>query len=153
MSATIKMEEEKMKKLSKTLLKKYISAIKKEKKKVMTCEDLSNYIGVYPEVIAEYLSYFDPMVPMDMFYNIKDLLSDLEKELAILEEEAPKVVKPVRITKKEIDKYGSIATFVYEKMTTGGLVDRNVTLSDKDLRLLKKLITLEEKERKKGKKK
>lgn len=153
MFATIKMEEEKMKKLSKTLLKKYISAIKKEKKKVMTCEDLSNYIGVYPEVIAEYLSYFDPMVPMDMFYNIKDLLPDLEKELAILEEETPKVVKPVRITKKEIDKYGSIATFVYEKMTTGGLVDRNVTLSDKDLRLLKKLITLEEKERKKGKKK
>lgn len=142
-----------MKKFNKTMLKKYISAMKKEKKKVMTCEDLSNYIGIYPEVIADYLSYFDPMIPMDMNYNVKDLLPQLEKELVVLEEETPKINKPIRITKKEISHYESISSFIYEKMTTGGLVDKNATLSDKDLKLLKKLIILEEKERKKAKKK
>ena len=93
------------------------------------------------------------MIPMDMNYNVKDLLPQLEKELVVLEEETPKINKPIRITKKEISHYESISSFIYEKMTTGGLVDKNATLSDKDLKLLKKLIILEEKERKKAKKK
>lgn len=137
-----------MKKMNKTLLKKYITAIKKEKRKVMTCDDLSSYIGIYPEIIAEHLSYFDPMVRMDMSFNIKSLLPMLENELEELEKEKAKTPKPIRVSKKEMDVYPSLATFIYEKMTVLGIVDRNAVLSDKDLKLLKKLIVREEKERK-----
>ncbi len=141
-----------MKKITKTMLKKYASAIKRDKRKVVTCEMLSTIIGVYPEVIAEHLAMFDPMIRMDYSYNLKDLLSEMEKHLAVLENESNKLPKPERVSKKEIDRYGSLAMFIFEKMTTGGIVDRNASLSDHDLKLLKKLIVREEAERKKAKK-
>ena len=139
--------------LNKTTLKKYISALKKEKRKVVTCDMLSSIIGIYPEVIAEFLSDFDPMIRMDFDYNIKDLLPLLEEALYELENKTPKGNKTIRVTKKTIDEFDSIVQFVYAKMTTGGIVDQSIELSDKDLKILKKLIVLEEQERKKARKK
>lgn len=140
-----------MKKLTKTSLKKYISLIKKEKKKIVTCDDLSSIIGVYPEVIAEQLSYFEPMLLMDYSYNLKDLLAIMEQYLCELEK-SYKSTKPIqRVRKNELAQYDSLAMFVFEKMTTGGIVDRYAKLSDHDLKLLKKLVIKEEKERKKTK--
>lgn len=141
-----------MKRITKTSLKKYISLIKKEKKKIVTCEDLSSLIGVYPEVIAEQLSYFEPMLLMDYSYNLKDLLTVMEQYLCELEK-SNKPTKPIqRISKKELIQYDSLAMFVFEKMTSGGIVDRYAKLSDHDLKILKKLVIKEEKERKKSKK-
>ena len=46
-----------MKGPSVSVLKKYLNAMSKKKVKYMTCERLSNLVGVYPEVIAENLSF------------------------------------------------------------------------------------------------
>lgn len=136
---------------NKTTLKKYIAALKKEKKKIVTCEMLSYTIGVYPEVIAEALSKYDPLIPMDYEYNLMSILPVLEKDLSEMESQSSKKEKKIRITKKEIEMY-DLASFVYAKMTTGGLVNRDMVLSDKDLKMMKRLIIKEEQERKKNQK-
>ena len=40
-------------------------------------------------------------------------------------------------------KYKSVADFVYQKMTVGGLVDRSASLSVEDLKVLRKLVSEE----------
>ena len=60
-----------MKAPSVTILKKYLSAMQKIKAKYITAERLSKVVGVYPEIINENLSYFDPMLAM---YPSADLL-------------------------------------------------------------------------------
>lgn len=137
---------------NKTTIKKYINAIKKEKKKIVTCETLSYVIGVYPEVIAEALSKYDPLIPMDYEYNLMTILPLLEKDLSEMESQTPKKEKGIRITKKEMEQYDSLSSFVYAKMTTAGLVNRDIVLSDKDLKMMKRLIVKEEQERKKNRK-
>ena len=49
---------------------------------------------------------------------------------------APKVVAK----RKEVDEYESVSDFVYKKMTFAGMVDRNLVLHEKDLRILKRLV-------------
>ena len=93
------------------------------------------------------------MVRMDFEYNIKDLLPNLEEYLEKLETTTPKVVKAPRVTKKTLESYDSIINFIYAKMTTGGMVNQGVELSDQDLKVLKKLIIKEEQERRKLRKK
>ena len=57
------------------------------------------------------------------------------------------------IKKNDWEQFDSVSDFIYKRMTfTGGLLDRNVVLSDKDLRILKKLITEEQQARKNHKK-
>jgi hypothetical protein len=45
--------------------------------------------------------------------------------------------------------YDNFSEFVYQKMTMAGIVDKSVQLSDKDLKIAKKLILNELKNRKK----
>ncbi len=130
-----------------TTLKKYFLAIKKMKKKYVTSERLSKEVGLYPEVINETFSYFDPMVNMDYQYNLMDLYEQLENLINELEANHKKEPRKL-VTKKQLDDYVSINDFVYKKLTIGGIVDRNVTLSDTDLRTLKRLITIEQNNRK-----
>ena len=129
-----------MKGPSVTILKKYLNAMSKNKVRYMTCERLSRIVGVYPEVIAENLSFFDPMVNMDPSYDLLVLIPQI-KEFIQQEEEkkannAPKVVAK----KKDIEEYESVSDFVYKKMTFAGMVDRNLVLHEKDLRILKRLV-------------
>ena len=42
--------------------------------------------------------------------------------------------------KKDISEYESVSDFVYKKMTFAGMVDRNLVLNEKDLRILKRLV-------------
>jgi hypothetical protein len=129
-----------MKGPSVSVLKKYLNAMSKKKVKYMTCERLSNLVGVYPEVIAENLSYFDPMLNMDPTYDLLVLIPQIKEYILEQEEKktpsAPKVVA----TKKDIDGYESVSDFIYKKMTFGGMVDRNLILNEKDLRILKRLV-------------
>ena len=68
------------------------------------------------------------------------------------EENRTLVHKQPSIKKKDLEVYESINDFIYRKMTSvGGLLDRNIVLSDTDLRILKKLIA-EEQANRKGKK-
>ena len=123
-----------------TVLKKYLTAMSKNKVKYMTWERLSRIVGVYPEVIAENLSYFDPLLNMDPSYDLLVLIPQIKEYIQEEEEKktnnAPKVVA----TRRDIDEYESVSDFVYKKMTFAGMVDRNLVLNEKDLRILKRLV-------------
>ena len=129
-----------MKGPSVTVLKKYLMAMTKNKVKYMTCERLSRIIGVYPEIIAENLSYFDPLLNMDPTYDLLVLIPQMKQYIQEEEEKktnnAPKVVAK----KKDVLEYDSVNDFVYKKMTFAGMVDRNLVLNEKDLRILKRLV-------------
>jgi len=127
--------------MNKTTAKKYLSAINGSKRKHLTCEGLSLHMGIYPEIIASELSEFEPMLAMDPSYNLRDLVPALE---AYIEEQSKEKKEPrIAVKKAEVSQYKSVADFVYNKMTIGGLVDRNIPLSEKDLKLLRHLVNQE----------
>ncbi len=128
--------------MNKTTAKKYLSAIENSKKRYLTCENLSSVIGVYPEVIAEQLSFFEPMLAMDPSFDLKELIPSISKYIEA--EEAKREKKEViKVSKKELSEYRSVPDFLYKKMTFNGLVDRNASLSEADLKALKKLVQKE----------
>ena len=139
-----------MKEPSVSTVKKYLVALTKVKKKYVTSESLSLTVGVYPEVINETLSYFNPMVNMDYKFNLLELVPDM-KDWINKKEEAKKPAIPNQNVKKgDVDAFNSVSDFIYRKMTYNGIVDKNAYLSDKDLKLLKRII-VEEQKRRKGK--
>ena len=126
--------------MNKTTAKKYLSAIEGSKRKYLTCEILSRKMGIYPEVIAEQLSFFEPMLAMDPSYDLKDLIPIIS---SYIEEESKNKKEVVKYDKKDIVKYKSVADFLYKKMTINGLVDKSASLSEVDLKTLRKLVQLE----------
>ena len=139
-----------MKEPSVSTVKKYLVALTKVKKKYVTSESLSLTVGVYPEVINETLSYFNPMVNMDYKFNLLELVPDM-KDWINKKEEAKKPAVPNQNVKKgDVNAFNSVSDFIYRKMTYNGIVDKNAYLSDKDLKLLKRIIA-EEQKRRKGK--
>lgn len=133
-------------------LKKYLQGMAKlPKAKYITAERLSRIIGIYPEVISENLSFFDPMIMMDYEYNLLELVPAVKKFIEDKESKRAPVHKPVMVKRDEIDAYENYFDFIYQKLTYGGMIDRNAYLSDKDLKILKRLIS-EELANRKGKK-
>ena len=125
--------------MNKTTAKKYLTAIENSKKKYLTCDSLSRSMGIYPEVIAEQLAFFEPTLAMDPSFDLKELIPALNKYIE--DEESKKVKKEVvKVTKKDLGKYKSVSDFIYKKMTFNGLVDRFASLSEADLKTLKKLV-------------
>jgi len=137
--------------MTKTSAKKYYSAILNSKRRHLTCEALSSSLGIYPEIIARDLSEFEPMLAMDPSIDLRSLLPALQE----LINEQSKVKKEPRIVVKKTDlgKYKTVAEFVYDKMTYDGLVDKNMELSEKDLKVLQHLVNSELTELKKKSKK
>ena len=129
-----------MKGPSVAVLKKYLNAMTKNKVKYMTCERLSNLVGVYPEVIAENLSYFDPLLNMDPSYDLLVLIPQIKEYITAEEEKKAPAGPKIMATKKDVVEYESVSDFVYKKMTFAGMVDRNIVLKEKDLRVLKRLV-------------
>ena len=140
-----------MKGPSVTVLKKYLNAMTKNKVKYMTCERLSRIVGVYPEVIAEALSYFDPMLNMDPSFDLLVLIPQIKEYIQEEEEKKASNAPKIMAKKKDISEYESVSDFVYKKMTFAGMVDRNLVLNEKDLRILKRLVNDELAELKKKK--
>ena len=139
-----------MKEPSVSVVKKYLLAITKVKKKYVTSESLSLTVGVYPEVINETLSYFNPMVNMDYKFNLMELVPEMKDWINKKEEAKKPAVPNQNITKGDVNAFNSVSDFIYRKMTYNGIVDKNAYLSDKDLKLLKRIIA-EEQKRRKGK--
>lgn len=135
-------------------VKKYLNAILKMNKKYVTSERLSKVVGIYPEIINEHLSYFEPTLMMDPEFNLIELVPLMKKYVVEKEEEkSSTLIKKPAIKKQTLEQFDSVSDFIYKKMTlVGGLLDRNVVLSDTDLRVLKKLIVQEQQARKKAKK-
>ena len=137
-----------MKEPSVSTVKKYLLALTKVKKKYVTSESLSLTVGVYPEVINETLSYFNPMVNMDYKFNLLELVPDMKDWLNKKEEAKKPAVPNQNVKKGDVDAFNSVSDFIYRKMTYNGIVDKNAYLSDKDLKLLKRIIAEEQKRRK-----
>ena len=140
-----------MKAPSVNVLKKYLSALTKIKAKYVTAERLSRVVGVYPEVICETLSYFEPMLKMDPDYNLLALVPVIKEYINDLEEKKAPVERHELVSKKEVDEYEDVVDFIYKKMSVGGIIDRGAVLTDKDLRIIKRLAS-EELQKRKGKK-
>lgn len=139
---------------TKAEVKRILGALKRNKKKFVNLDTLSRIVGLYPDVLANTLAYFEPMIRMDPSINVRDLVPALNEYLAEPMKPAAEA-KPRRATvsRKELSRYSSIADFVYKKMTNvGGLVDTAATLSDDDLLILDKLVQNEIKRRRKGEK-
>lgn len=140
-----------MKSPSVTVVKKYLTAIIKIKAKYVTSERLSKVVGVYPEIINEHLSYFDPMINMDYSYNLLDLVPTLEEYVSNESNKKTPIVQKgqVLVTKNTLSEYDSVSDFIYKKMTIGGFINKNAYLDDNDLRTLKRLAIEELAKRKK----
>lgn len=130
--------------MKKLTAKKYLDALKAIPLKCVTSDKLSSEMGIYPDIIAKDLSFFEPLVGLDTTYNLKDLIPHLEKYLKKLATSKPKKKKK-KVTKKKEEKlpYSSIADFVYQKMTFDGLLNRTMILSAEELKILRKLISQE----------
>lgn len=129
-----------MKGPSVTVLKKYLNLMSKNKVKYMTAERLSRLVGVYPDVINETLSYFDPMINMDPSYDLLVLIPQMKEYIQQEEEKKANNAPKVMATKRDVVEYESVSDFVYKKMTFAGMVDRSLVLNEKDLRVLKRLV-------------
>ena len=140
-----------MKAPSVTVLKKYLSALTKIKAKYVTADRLSRVVGVYPDIICENLSYFEPMLMMDSSFNLLELVPAIKDYISDLEEKKVPVEKVETIGKKDVEEYESVVDFIYKRMTVGGIIDRGVVLTEKDLRIIKRLAS-DESKKKKGKK-
>jgi hypothetical protein len=143
-----------MAKPTKAEVKRILGALRRSKKKFVTLEALSRLVGLYPDVLAETLAYFEPMIRMDPSINTRDLVPALEEYLKEPMKPVASNPKPkkIAISKKELAEYSSIADFVYKKMTNvGGLVDTSKKLSDEELRILEKLVQRETQRRRKAK--
>lgn len=135
---------------TKTLIRNIVSAIKKSKLKYLTVDRLSRLMGLYPEVLADALVLFEPMIKFDPSINTRDLLPQMEEYIAPKPRD-PGAPKRTVVTKKELSEYRSIQDFVYQKFATvGGLIDQTAELDDKDLYTLKKLIEQEIAKRKRS---
>ena len=132
-----------MKKPNVNTLKKYLNAMNKIKAKYITAERLSRVIGVYPEVINENLSYFEPMLMMDASYNLLELVPTIKEFIEKQEEKKPPLIHIIPVRKKEVEQYESLNDFVYQKYSVGGMIDKGTELTDRDLRVMKKLIAEE----------
>ncbi|MBR0439264.1 MAG: hypothetical protein IJK27_00680 [Bacilli bacterium] len=125
-------------------IKKYLQGMAKlPKAKYITAERLSRIIGIYPDVISDNLSYFDPMIKMDYEYNLLELVPSMKKYLEDKENKKNPLPKVEVVRKDEIDQYDSYFDFIYKRLTIGGMLDRSASLTDKELRIFKKLITEE----------
>jgi hypothetical protein len=129
-------------KANKALYKKIYAGLNDSVFKYVTAENLSESLGIYPEIIAMAMAKFDPLIRMDTEANLMKLLPELELYLNISKRQPVEEGKPVK-------PHLSFSDFVYEKMTVGGIVDKAIVLSEDDLRLASSLIQEELNRRKK----
>ena len=116
---------------------KYISLIEKWDKKTMFVNDLSQLCGIVPDVIANELAIFDPLIRLFPEYDIKLILHDLKKKYEI------KKRKPSQ-TNVDAQSYSSVIDFVYQNLTNpGGMVDKSIILTKAQLKILRKVINEE----------
>ncbi|MBQ7249828.1 MAG: hypothetical protein IJS37_00555 [Bacilli bacterium] len=139
---------------TKAEVKRILGALKRSKKKFVNLDTLSRVVGLYPDVLADTLAYFEPMIRMDPSINVRDLEPLLREYLTEpMKPVAADKPKKATVSRKELAQYSSIPDFVFKKMTNvGGLVDTAVKLSDEDLLILDRLVQNEIKRRKKAEK-
>jgi hypothetical protein len=127
------------------IYQKIYQALSTTSQKYVTSEMLAQSIGIYPDVINDALSLFNPVVTLDVTFNLLDLLPLLATHLGSNKSVRQKSHRP----SSTILPFDNFSDFVYQKMTMAGIVDKSLHLSEKDLKMAKKLIINELKSRKK----
>ncbi len=131
--------------VNRSTYQKIYQALSTTSQKYVTSEMLAQSIGIYPDVINDALSLFNPVVTLDATFNLLELVPLLEAHLG-----SNKSVKSkTHRASPTVLPYVNFSDFIYQKMTVGGIVDKSMQLSEKDLKIAKKLITNELKSRKK----
>jgi NADH/NAD ratio-sensing transcriptional regulator Rex len=121
--------------LTKSRAKLYLEGLLKAKKKHINTYELAQSVGILEDFIRDELSFIEPMVRLDLDFNLMELVPQLESMLAVKVER-----KRISSSKSGIN-YLSVADFVYKNMTvSGGIIDRNLELDNQQLKDLKKLI-------------
>ena len=121
--------------LTKSRAKLYLEGLLKAKRKHINTYDLAQTVGIVEDFIRDELSNLEPMVRLDLDYNLMDLLPALEQfvETKTSNKKAGPKAKTI--------KYQNIAEFVYKNMTvSGGIIDQAFELNDQQLKDLKKLV-------------
>lgn len=134
-------------KATKKLYQSIFQALHASKKGMVTTEDLSQIIAIYPEYIAEALAQFDPLIPLQTDYNVLTILPVLKEYLLSVKIPLYPVNKP--LMKEEKKEAMSVASYIYDYLTIGGFFDKNYPFTIKELKLLKSYIQQEIKEKKK----
>ena len=89
-----------MAKPTKAEIKRILGALKRSKKKFVPLESLSRLVGLYPDVLADTLAYFEPMIRMDPSINTRDLMPAMQDYLAEpANPSAPKKPRRAPVTK------------------------------------------------------
>ena len=128
-------------------LEKILISLKTNKSKFVTAEHLSQQIGIVPEAIQALCANFNPIVTIDFSFDLKELIPEIETFLEVnLKTRA--TARKTSPSKKKPLPYRSVIEFVYDRMTTDGIVDKSRQMSDAELRLLKRVATEELKVRK-----
>ncbi len=125
-----------MAKLTKVKAKKYLLIMQKLKRKNITINDIAMSIGIIDSVIRDDLAYFDPIIRLDESYNVATLIAPLEKFINTKSNAKTSVKKSkVRLI------YDGVGDFVYKNMTIpGGIINRNASLNEQQLKDLKKIV-------------
>lgn len=131
-------------KANKALYKKIYAGLTDSVFKYVTADNLSESLGIYPEIIAMAMAKFNPLIRMDTEANLMTLLPDLEAYLF-----PKKTPEKSGDALPEKPKFKSFSDFVYTKMTVGGLVDKAIQLSEDDLKTAILLLEVELQHRKK----
>ena len=63
-------------------LRRIRAVLLKKQKKYVTLDMLSRWVGLYSDVVADELVYFEPMVKMDTSMNMMDILPMIEEFLS-----------------------------------------------------------------------
>lgn len=141
-----------MSKLTKRQAQRIAGALRRDRRKNISLDMLSNSVGIYPDALGQQLLPFSPMILMDPSVNCKELLPLLEDYIKNYEPSVKrKAPATPAVRKKDMEEFQGITDFVYKRMTTaGGLVDPSFRLNDKDLKILHKLVCKETAERRKA---
>lgn len=138
--------------MNKSKARKYLKTIESIRRKYISLEMIANKIGIYSDIIADELSYFDPLIKLDLDYNVKDLIPALTEYInQVSEAKEPTKKEHSNIKKKQLEQYDSVSDFIYKKLTISGFFDRNLTIKPQDLKVLRRLINEELHPKKKNK--
>jgi len=131
-------------KITKKLYHTLYLALAAQKVGHVSAHDLSQVTAIYPEIIAEAFSLFNPLITLDLHENLKPLLSELK--VYLIEQKVGMKTQDKHIKADPLEGL-TLTGYMYDTMTIGGLLDRNQDLSLKQLKQLKKLIikTIKEK--------
>ena len=125
-------------KLSKYNAIRFVDIIKHSNKDILTCEDLASMTAMNLDDVVDIVEEFYSMIRIDVNYNLRNLLSDFEAYIEYLEKNNLLFLE--NEDEKPEDDYVDFIDYINKNMTIGGILNTKYILTEKDKRILKKLL-------------